>query len=103
MNNKKIVIKEIDKVSETSTKTLPNFVKFDLNLDTLKIYLEEISDMLSSHSVQLDQIENNMLLKASEKTVAHYLLKIAEGLQKECGERPHRNRLNEKDSLDEHY
>ena len=41
--------------------------------------------------------------KAVEKTLAHYFDKVSNALQKDCGEKPYQNKLNEKSMLGSFY
>lgn len=87
-----------------SGKSLPQLVSVDLNLDSLKGFLEEIQEVINEHARTLAGMQNEILKKANEKTVGHYFQKISEGLYKECGERPHSFRLdNESNFLQEHF
>lgn len=86
-----------EKISDdarSTVKTLPQLVKLDINLDTLKNFLEDIQEAINDHAKTIGVIQGDMKKKANEKTISHYFLKISEGLHKECGERPHAFRLD---------
>ena len=40
---------------------------------------------------------------ATEAGMAHYITKIAEGLQRECGDKPYTNKFSEKSAMDRFY
>jgi len=80
---------KIENASVESVKTLAPLVKFDLNLDFLKQYLEEIHNAVNDHANSISVMQKEMKFKANERTVGAYFKKISEGLHKECGERPH--------------
>lgn len=41
--------------------------------------------------------------KSNERTLGHYFLKIADGLPRDCGERPHLIKINEQSALADNY
>jgi hypothetical protein len=95
---------QYEKVSvETTVKTIPQLVKIDLNLDTLKGYLEEIHIAVNDHAETIKSMQSDLKHKAYEKTLGFYLLKISDSLQKECGERPHAFRLDDSNFLEQNY
>jgi hypothetical protein len=50
-------------------KTLPQLVKFDLNLDILKNYIEEIQEAINSHASAINGLQVDIQQKAYERTV----------------------------------
>jgi len=100
---KELKKREEDKESENSVKTLPPLVKFDLHLDSLRTCLEEIHTAVNDHAQALTHLQKDIKFKAYEKTMAAYFKKIAEGLHKECGERPHAYRIEEHNFLADNY
>lgn len=79
----------------TSVKTLAPLVKFDLNLDFLKAYLEEIHDAVNDHASSISTMQKDIKHKAYEKTMGQLFKKMSDALQKECGERPHQFRIDD--------
>lgn len=69
-------------------------MRLDVNLDTLKNFLEDIQEAINDHAKTINVIQGDLKKKANERTMSHYFLKISEGLHKECGERPHAFRLD---------
>jgi hypothetical protein len=55
-----------------SGKTLPQLVSVDLNLDSLKGFLEEIQEVINEHARTLASHQSEIQKKANEKTVSNY-------------------------------
>lgn len=51
----------------------------------------------------MQKIQESGNENATEAGVAHYLTQIAEGLQRECGDKPYTNKFSEKSHLDRFY
>ena len=59
---------------------------------------EAVEDMVVKFDrsvAELDQFKRQFLSKATEKTIATYLRKICDGLQKECGDKPYKDKLSD--------
>lgn len=81
-------------------------IKFDQINERIQGILdreESYKDMIENASKTVNEIKDKFISKASEKTMAHYLEKIAHGLQKECGEKPYVNKLGQTDQTDKYY
>ena len=50
-------------------KSLPQLVKLDVNLDTLKNFLEDIQDAINDHAKSIGLVQNDLKKKANERTV----------------------------------
>lgn len=88
---------KFEKISDdtfSQIKTLPQLVQVDVNLDTLKNFLEDIQEAINEHAKTMQAMQADLKKKAYERTIGHYFQKISEGLHKECGERPHAFRLD---------
>lgn len=62
---------EIEKQSDDEVKTLPQLVKLDLNLDTLKTFLEDIQEAINDHASTIKNMQQDLKRKAYEKTVSY--------------------------------
>ncbi len=52
-------------------KTLP-LVQLDVNMDTLKNFLEDIQEAINDHAKSISVMQSEMKKKANEKTVIFY-------------------------------
>lgn len=77
---------------------IPQLVSLDLNLDSLRSFLEELQETITDHATSIKTLKADVLKKANEKTVGFYLAKVSEGLFKECGEKPHSIRIDNETS-----
>ena len=50
-------------------KTIPPLVKLDLNLDSLKTFLEDIQEAINDHASSIQDMQTDLKRKAYEKTV----------------------------------
>lgn len=93
-----------DKSQSGEGKELPQLVQVDVNLDTLRGFLEEIQETIGEHARSIQLMQSDLQRKANEKTVGYYMQKVSECLYKECGERPHAVRLETESAfLQENY
>ena len=66
-------------------------------------HVDEINVRLERGLAEVEAIREAFLEKATEKTIATYLQKIADSLHRECGEKPFNNSLTEPSPLNELY
>lgn len=51
----------------------------------------------------MNNIKDKSSENATEAGIAHYLTKISEGLQRECGDKPYTNKFSEVSAMDRYY
>ena len=64
---------DFEKVSAETprVKTLPQLVQLDVNIDTLKNFLEDIQEAVNDHAKSIGLIQGDLKKKANEKTVSY--------------------------------
>lgn len=72
-------------------------------IETLLEQTEELKESVKQYSEEIKGLHANFDAIAKEKTLAFYLERISEALQKDCGEKPFQNRLKEKSHLGSFY
>lgn len=72
-------------------------------MEKLQEQTEETALLVEGFKEQLAASEKNFQARATEKTLAAYFEKIANSLQRECGERPTQSNLREKSLLGDLY
>ena len=91
-------------VSDIETVTAAKkLFTYNLNLDNLKEYLDEMRVQIEAHEEQLDAHEAEIGRRTTEKAITKYLERIAMGVHKDCGERPHTFKLDEPGFLDSDF
>lgn len=86
----------------TSTRKSERTAEQGLDDDALVERVEQIEEAVEDMVVkfdrsvaELDQFKKQFLSKATEKTIATYMRKICDGLQKECGDKPYKDKLSD--------
>ena len=72
-------------------------------LEVLQESNEEMKLAIARNQEALDSMQSEFSTKAVEKTLAFYFDKLSSSLQKDCGEKPYQNKLNQKDMLGKFY
>lgn len=72
-------------------------------IENLVEQTEELKENSKQQDEQILSLNSQLDVIAKEKTIAFYLERISEALQKECGEKPFQNRLKEKSHLGSYY
>ena len=80
---------------------VPPLVQLDLRFDLLRVFLEHMQKAVNQHAEIINNVQKEVKYRATENWLAEYIEKIADGLHKDWGERPHTLRLGDQDN--KHY
>jgi len=75
--------------------TVPPLVQLDLRFDLLRMFLEQMQKAVNQHAEIINTVQKEVKYRATESCLGDYFSRIADGLHKDCGERPHTLRLND--------
>lgn len=86
----------VSEQSEVETvEGLPELFQFDLNLDSLRSFLLSLKRQVLVQKDQIEEINTNLGLKSNERTLSQYVQRISQAVHKDCGERPHKFKLDD--------
>jgi len=73
------------------------------HIETLQENIEEVQINMKKYVEQMDAVKKGFDSRAKEKTLALYFEMIGDSLQKECGDKPYSNKMNDKSQIDQVY
>ena len=94
-------VKSPDKHDHEDDK-VPPLVQLDLRFDLLRMFLEQMQKAVNQHAEIINTVQKEVKYRSTEWSLADYFERIADGLHKDCGERPNILRLNDELS-NKHY
>ena len=79
-------------------------VQFQEHIENMDEIVDKVKIDQTKAEEKMETISGAYLVKAQEGTIAHYLDKIADSLQRELGNGPHSpNKVKEESALDKYY
>lgn len=87
--------------SANDSLPVPPLVQLDLRFDLLRVFLEHMQKAVNQHAEIINNIQKDVKYRATEICLSDYFSRIASGLHKDWGERPHSLRLTEEGN--KHY
>jgi hypothetical protein len=80
---------------ELDDDNVPPLVQLDLRFDLLRVFLEHMQKAVNQHAEIINNVQKEVKYRATETCLADYMERIADGVHKDVGERPHTLRLND--------
>lgn len=87
---------------EFDDDNVPPLVQLDLRFDLLRVFLEHMQKAVNQHAEIINNVQKEVKYRATETCLGDYFDRIADGVHKDVGERPHSLRLND-DLANKHY
>jgi hypothetical protein len=85
-------VKVVAPKAKSKSKAKINKTEMEDSIETLKDQVEELQVKNAEHGVLVQEIRALTAGKATEAALAHYLSKMSDSLQRECGDKPYSNK-----------
>jgi len=102
VQEKKVEVKAPKAKSKSKAK-VENKTEMEDNIETLKDQVEELQVKHAEYDVMMQEIRAMNAGKASEAALAHYISKISDSLQRECGDKPYSNKTADPAAAEKYY
>ena len=89
--------------AKSKSKPKINKTEMEDSIETLKDQVEELQVKNAEHGVLVQEIRTLTAGKATEAALAHYLSKISDSLQRECGDKPYSNKTADPAAAEKYY